>query len=186
MNPHTRSNLLRGVIVLVLVLLISLLTIQLSPPSRGERVSGERVSGERVSAAPASGNTLQTSTTERLAALEAQVAALTRRVAALEGAGGIKAPVAAPTRAAATRKPTVASNANVRRGPGTGYAIVRTLRAGETLTLVARNGDAGDAWYQLVDGAWIYGTLVQNVPSGLPYAAAPASDFPHQRHARSP
>ncbi len=168
MTQSTRSHLLRGVIVLVLVLMISLLTVQLSP-SPGL---------EQVRAAP-NDSLLQQSTASRLDALEAQVAALAQRVAQLEAAAGASTPAASPTSrattaTAATARPSVASNANVRSGPSTGYPVVRTLRAGETLTLLARNSDAGDIWYQVDEDAWIYGSLVQNAPSGLPYAAAPA------------
>ncbi len=172
MTQSTHSHLLRVVIVLVLVLMISLLTVQLSPSA----------AIEQVRAAP-DDSLSQQSTAGRLDALEAEIGLLTERVAQLEAAAGIDAPVASTTSQAtlaasatvAAARPSVASNANVRSGPGTGYAIVRTLRAGETLTLVARNGNAGDVWYQLADGAWIYGTLVQDAPSGLPFAAAPAS-----------
>lgn len=59
-------------------------------------------------------------------------------------------------------KPGANSVANLRAGPGTEYAVVGQAQAGQTLEIVARNG-AGD-WYQLVDGTWIVGFLVDNAP----------------------
>jgi hypothetical protein len=52
----------------------------------------------------------------------------------------------------------VRSNANVRAGPSTRYAIVGSAPAGTTVRVAARNA-AGD-WYQLSNGRWIAAFLV--------------------------
>lgn len=72
----------------------------------------------------------------------------------------------------ATPAPTAARNANLRAGPGTSFAVVGGVTAGATLNIVAKNA-AGD-WYQLADGAWIFGQLVKNPPSAPPVSAAAA------------
>ena len=63
---------------------------------------------------------------------------------------------------------TAARGANLRGGPGTNYPIVGQVKAGDRLSIIARNA-AGD-WYRLVDGAWIAAFLVVNAPGGLPLA----------------
>jgi uncharacterized protein YraI len=67
-----------------------------------------------------------------------------------------------------------AENANLRAGPGTGYARVGSVSKGQALTLASRN-DAGD-WYQLQDGTWIAAFLVTSAPADLPAAAAPPAE----------
>ena len=59
--------------------------------------------------------------------------------------------------------------ANLRGGPGTNYRIVGGVKAGDALSIVARN-TKGD-WYQLANGAWIAASLAANAPAGLPLAA---------------
>jgi hypothetical protein len=54
---------------------------------------------------------------------------------------------------------TVLRNANLRAGPGTNFAIVGTVKPGDSLSLVAVN-PAG-TWYELESGAWIAAFLVK-------------------------
>ncbi len=53
------------------------------------------------------------------------------------------------------------SRVNIRTGPGTNYAVLTTLKAGEPVKALGKQGD----WYQvqLEDGrvGWVYGTLVR-------------------------
>jgi micrococcal nuclease len=67
------------------------------------------------------------------------------------------------------RAATAAGAANLRGGPGMNYPVVGGVKAGDALSLVARNA-RGD-WYQLASGAWIAASLVANAPAGLPVAA---------------
>ena len=62
------------------------------------------------------------------------------------------------TAPASTNKATAAEAANLRSGPGTSYARVGGVTAGQTLDVTGRS-DAGD-WYQLADGTWIAAFLV--------------------------
>ena len=50
---------------------------------------------------------------------------------------------------------------NVRTGPGTGYAIQGTLRAGETVTVTAYRDTGGRTWGKLTTGGWICMEYVQ-------------------------
>lgn len=54
---------------------------------------------------------------------------------------------------------TVLSNANLRTGPGTTYAVDGSLKAGASVTIVGQNDDK--TWYQLKDGHWIFASLVR-------------------------
>ncbi len=65
--------------------------------------------------------------------------------------------------------PVTNSTSNLRQGPGTAYQVVGQLDAGTSLTPVARNGDG--TWLQLDVGVWIWASLVNNIPVGLPLAA---------------
>lgn len=78
--------------------------------------------------------------------------------------------LANPRPAAAPGAATANSNANLRGGPGTGYAVVGATKAGDALEITARN--AGGDWLQLASGAWIAAFLVDNAPAnaGLPVA----------------
>lgn len=77
---------------------------------------------------------------------------------------------------------TAARNANLRAGPGTNFAIVGGVIAGDSLDIVAQN-DAG-AWYKLADGKWIFAQLVNGAPDvavesePAPAPAAPAPAAP--------
>lgn len=66
--------------------------------------------------------------------------------------------------------PTANDVANVRSGPGTEHPTVGSVAAGQSLTIVGRNG-AGD-WYQLADGNWIAAFLVTGAPTDLPVVEA--------------
>lgn len=57
---------------------------------------------------------------------------------------------------------TVKTGANLRAGPGTNYPRIGSAKAGQVIEIIARN-PAGD-WYQLANGAWIFGNLVENAP----------------------
>ncbi len=65
--------------------------------------------------------------------------------------------------------PVTNSTSNLRKGPGTAYQIVGQLDAGTSLIPVAHNGDG--TWLQLDVGVWIWASLVNNIPVGLPLAA---------------
>lgn len=56
-------------------------------------------------------------------------------------------------------------NANLRKGPGTNYAVASTVKAGQSVIVVGRNAK-GD-WLQLKDGNWIAAFLVQLPESGF-------------------
>lgn len=92
-----------------------------------------------------------------------------------------------PLSPAATGNVTVKRNANLRQGPGTSYAIVGGVTAGQTLEIVARNA-AGD-WYQLADGKWIFAALVDGSPDvavAAPAEPAAAPDAPNAAPAAIP
>lgn len=61
--------------------------------------------------------------------------------------------------------------ANLRNGPGTNYAIIGQVQAGQRLQIVGQN-QAGD-WFKLHDGPWIAAFLVNRVEVGLPIAEVP-------------
>lgn len=106
---------------------------------------------------------------------------------------GVEPPAAAaapvePTPAPAPPAPataTVLLGANLRSGPGVDFGIVGAAQQGEAVTLVGRNADS--TWYQTAAGAWIFGQLLENVPTDLPVVespalpAAPAAEPPAQQ-----
>lgn len=65
------------------------------------------------------------------------------------------------------------SNANLRAGPGTTYAITGRVQQGQPLSIVGRNQNSD--WYKLDNGAWIAASLINNVPpaASLTVSAAP-------------
>lgn len=82
-----------------------------------------------------------------------------------------------------TRAPTptpvssalIARAANIRSGPGTGYAVIGSLEAADRVVIEGRNDD-GD-WYRLAGyggEAWVSGSLVLDPPGGLPVYPAPS------------
>lgn len=58
------------------------------------------------------------------------------------------------------------SNANIRTGPGTTFAVARTARAGEALDLDGKTADG--RWLRLAGGTWVAAFLVSNPPANLP------------------
>ena len=61
-------------------------------------------------------------------------------------------PTATPTKESNEATLTTLKNINMRKGPGTNYGIVGTLKAGNTFKVYARYGE----WYKLENG-WVYG-----------------------------
>jgi hypothetical protein len=84
--------------------------------------------------------------------------------------GGV--PAATATATSVATGPAVVSDANLREGPGTDYAVIGGTVAGQPLQLVGRNS-AGD-WLQLDSGAWIAASLVRDAPDDLPVTAVAA------------
>jgi hypothetical protein len=72
---------------------------------------------------------------------------------------------------AAPAGPVVASDANLRAGPGLDYAVVGGAFVGEPLEVVEQSADGG--WLHLASGAWIAAGMVVGVPAGLAMAALP-------------
>jgi uncharacterized protein YraI len=114
-----------------------------SGPGTGYAVIGQAAQDQSVTIAGANedGSWLQLSTGAWIAAF------LVDR--------GTSAP--APTAAASTGA-TAIRNANLRAGPGTGYAVIGGVRSGQPLTVTGANADG--TWLQLADGVWIAAFLV--------------------------
>jgi hypothetical protein len=66
--------------------------------------------------------------------------------------------------------------ANLRSGPGTDFAIVNSVPAGEPLVIVGRN--AGGDWYQLSGGTWIAAFLVTDAPLDVAVIDTPVIEQP--------
>lgn len=81
-------------------------------------------------------------------------------------------PTPEPTATPAPPAPHVASNANLRAGPGTNYDIAGSAAADTPVEIVATD-PSGD-WYLLANGAWIAAFLIADAPAGLPVATVPA------------
>lgn len=58
--------------------------------------------------------------------------------------------------------PSANGNANLRAGPGTGFAVAGSVQPGEKLEVIGRS-PAGD-WLKLATGLWIASKLVNDVP----------------------
>lgn len=80
-------------------------------------------------------------------------------------------PTATLTQPAALPQATANDIANLRSGPGTDFAIVGSVAAGQALTIIGRNS-ASD-WYQLGDGAWIAAFLVNDAPADVAVTDGP-------------
>jgi uncharacterized protein YgiM (DUF1202 family) len=116
----------------------------------------------------------------QLAGLQARVEELTRTIAILEGQAPPVTPSPAPVPAPQLKPPPVpapqlkpppvqalrkavvtVSSANVRGGPGTGFARVASLSRGAVVTILEEK----TGWYQIEYSAgkrgWILGSLVQ-------------------------
>ena len=68
--------------------------------------------------------------------------------------------------AVTTGEPLARATANLRAGPGTDFARVGSVQAGDALKLTGRTA-AGD-WLQLADGTWIAAFPVENAGTELP------------------
>ena len=76
--------------------------------------------------------------------------------------------------AADTRSPATANaNANLRSGPGTGYAVAGRAQAGDALAVVGRSADG--SWLELAGGLWIAAFLVDDAPSGSGVVSEPVA-----------
>ncbi|MFN8469591.1 MAG: SH3 domain-containing protein [Caldilineaceae bacterium] len=82
-------------------------------------------------------------------------------------------PVAATEQPAATAAPIEArsgpaanSQANVREGPGTEYAVMAVAEPGQAMVVTGK--DSSGEWLQLGSGYWIAAALVDNAPADLP------------------
>ena len=85
-----------------------------------------------------------------------------------------RVPPAAPASAPATGQngASASSSGNLRSGPGTNYARVGGVQAGQSLQITGKN-EAGD-WFQLADGNWIAAFLVVNPPADVAIVDVPA------------
>lgn len=76
---------------------------------------------------------------------------------------------AATSTVAAPAGPVANSQANVREGPGTDYAVMAVAEPGQAM--VIKGKDSSGEWLQLGSGYWIAAALVDNAPVDLPVAA---------------
>lgn len=75
---------------------------------------------------------------------------------------------------AASGEPVANRDANLRGGPGTGFARVGSVTAGQVLKPVERSADG--AWIKLDNGAWLAAFLIDNLAAGkLPVTADAAA-----------
>ncbi len=83
-------------------------------------------------------------------------------------------PIVVLTATPAPSGPIANTNANLRSGPGTNYAIAGNIQQGEALRITGRN-QAGD-WYRLEGDAWLAAILVTGAPAltDLPIVDSPA------------
>lgn len=112
----------------------------------------------------------------RVAVLEAQVAALTERVARLEAVltaqqVTVQNGSSSTVYIGYTPSPITNSSTNLYSGPSTNYRIAGFVGQGQPLDIVGCN-DACD-WYALTGGYWIAAPLVDNPPSDPRRIGAP-------------
>lgn len=83
-------------------------------------------------------------------------------------------PIVVLTATSAPSGPFANTNANLRSGPGTNYAIAGNVQQGEALRITGRN-QAGD-WYRLAGESWLAAVLVTDAPAlpDLPIVDSPA------------
>ena len=62
--------------------------------------------------------------------------------------------------------PVINTAANLRAGPTTEAAVVGQIAAGAEITIAGRNSDG--SWFQLDDGSWVVGFVVDDAPPALP------------------
>lgn len=79
---------------------------------------------------------------------------------------------AATSTVAAPAGPVANSQANVREGPGTEYAVMAVADPGQAIVVTGK--DSSGEWLQLGSGYWISTALVDNAPVNLPVTAAAA------------
>jgi predicted lipoprotein with Yx(FWY)xxD motif len=95
--------------------------------------------------------------------------------------------VAQPAAAACTI--STAGSANLRRGPGTNFAIVGTLSSGQLLTVSgqAAGGD-GYVWWRLENGSWVRSDVVtaEGDCAGVPAVEPPTAPTPAPRPTEAP
>jgi len=80
-----------------------------------------------------------------------------------------ESPATVPAPAPTPAGPRAAESANLRGGPGTAYAVVGGVEAGQVLAVTGQSV-AGD-WYRLENGAWIAAFLVADAPAGVAVVA---------------
>lgn len=66
--------------------------------------------------------------------------------------------VLASAGSAAAFPATATTDLNVRAGPGTGYSVIDTLQAGDTVEVTGTRG----SWYQLASGGWASGSYLDS------------------------
>lgn len=76
---------------------------------------------------------------------------------------------AARTEATAEAYSTASRGANIRRGPGTGYSVVKTVVKGAKLTITGYTICNPDIWYRVGPGQWIAGFLVDGSQLDVSY-----------------
>lgn len=81
-------------------------------------------------------------------------------------------PAATATAVEAPSGPVANSQANVREGPGTEYAVMVVAEPGQAMVVTGK--DSSGEWLQLGSGYWIAAALVDNAPSDLPVTAVVA------------
>ncbi|MBE2236427.1 MAG: hypothetical protein IAE81_01475 [Caldilineaceae bacterium] len=79
-----------------------------------------------------------------------------------------------PTPAPVTIEATVKEKANLRKGPGTEYAVAGSAVLGEQILLAGQTADG--AWYKLANGAWIAAFLIEAPASQPPVVDSEAAE----------
>lgn len=83
------------------------------------------------------------------------------------------APTAIPTSTPVpVTGPSASKNANLRSGPGTGFAVAGSVQPGQKLEVIGRT-PAGD-WLKLATGLWIASSLVNDAPD-VPVVEVPTA-----------
>ena len=85
--------------------------------------------------------------------------------------------------AQSTLSGTITKNANLRAGPATTYAVVGTVKQGQTVTIIGKN-DAG-TWYHLDSGQWI-ATFLVKVATTAPQSAPTQANATPQNTSTTP
>jgi len=72
---------------------------------------------------------------------------------------------------------------NVRSGPGTDYSLVKTLAAGDAISVVS---ETSDGWYRTVKGTYVKASLCSSTPPATPTPAPTAAPTPTPRPTPTP